>query len=72
MPEKKEEKPNSIKFWPGLKRDIKAYAQANGIPFSTAVNHLLDRGLYQASYKFPFHKPEFSTNNAENEDNDDS
>lgn len=69
MTEKKEEKPNSIKFWPGLKAAIQEYADSHGIPFSTAVNHLLDRGLYQAAYKFPFHKPKFTANGFESEEN---
>ena len=72
MTKKKEERPDSIKFWPGLKEAIKEYASSNGIPFSTAVNHLVDRGFYQAGYKFPFHKPKFTTNGGENEENDGS
>ena len=69
MTEKKSESPDSIKFWPGLKEAIKQYAASNGIPFATAVNHLCDRGLYQAGYKFPFHKPKFTTAGNENEEN---
>lgn len=68
MPEKKEEQPTSIKFRPGLKRDIKKWAWEHGdLSFSDAVGQLLDLGLYHSSYKFPFAKPEFTTNHDENE-----
>jgi len=58
-----------IKLWIGLETDIQAWAEKEGLPFSTAVNHLLDRGLYHSSYKFPFHKPRFTTTVDEEEEN---
>ncbi len=68
MPEKLEEKPTSIKLWPGMKREISRYAKANGIPFQAAVRVILDFGLHHVHYKFPSFKPESTINLAEDED----
>lgn len=59
-----------IKFWPGLEDAIKEAAFANGdIGFSKMVCLLCDEALYYRHYKFPFHKPKFSTNGDEEEEN---
>ncbi len=70
MPDKKSDKPREIKFWIGLENAIIEWAAKEGIPFTTAVNHLCDRGLHQTSYKFPFHKPKYMPVAEEIEAND--
>jgi hypothetical protein len=53
--------PRSMRWWNGLEDAIKDQAVKEGRTFTEMVNHLCDRGLYFSGYRFPFHKPKFST-----------
>ncbi len=58
-----------IKFWAGLQDEIERWASEHGgIPFSLAVNQLCDLALFHSSYKFPFHKPKYSTTSLNEEE----
>ncbi len=68
MDKKTDSKP--IKFWGGLEDAIREWATSHGqVSFTNAVNQLCDLGLYHSSYKFPFHKPKYTENSEETEEN---
>jgi hypothetical protein len=59
-----------IRLWLGLREEIEHWASSQGMPFSLAVNHLLDRGLYFSAYHFPHHKLKFTLDEDESQSND--
>ena len=57
-----------MRFWLGFKEEVENWAASNGMPFQLAVNHLLDRGLYFSSYRFPHHHLKFTLDEDENQE----
>jgi len=63
-----------IKLYGGLEDDIRRWMESESrsknipINFQTAVNLLIDRGLYHSSYQFPHFKMRFTMPDDDNQE----